>query len=191
MKSNHTFANKCLSAVLTILMVTMPFTLTGCGAPELIADINVAQEVAQSAGNILSASNPEAGAKLEQAAATLGELSKLVGQYDAAVAAGKPGIATQIQAITGTLTNNLSDILATVRVKNPELVEYITVAVAIGNSVVTTILAHLPANAGTVQAQAAIVAQSQALPTVPFKSHKDLKNAWNNKVKAAYPGAKI
>jgi hypothetical protein len=90
--------------------------------------------------------------------------------------------------VVGTLTANLTDVLATVHVKNPELVEYITVAVAVANSVVTIILSHLPSG---VKAQDTIVGQAAALPTVPFKSHKDLKAAWNNKVEAAFPQAVV
>lgn len=188
MKPNRTFAQKCLSVGLIALLAFLPLITTGCGTSELQSSITVAEQVVESAGNILSASNPAAGSLLLQAGGTLKELGALVAQYDAAVAAGKPGIATQIQAVVGTLTGNLTDILATVRVKNPELIEYITVAVAVANSVVTIILSHLPP--GT-KAQDTIVGQSAALPTVPFKNHKDLKAAWNNKVKAAFPSAVV
>jgi hypothetical protein len=187
-KRNGTFAQKCVAICLLAMMVALPMVTTGCGTSELQSSITVAEQVVESSGNILSASNPAAGALLLQSGGTLKELGSLVAQYDAAVAAGKPGIATQIQAVVGTLTANLTDVLATVHVKNPELVEYVTVAVAVANSVVTIILSHLPSG---VKAQDTIVGQAAALPTVPFKSHKDLKAAWNNKVKTAFPQAVV
>jgi len=181
---------KFASATLAILLFILPLGLAGCGASELVQSIDVARDVVSAAEGILSAGDPEAGEYLKEAGADLKLLADLVGQYDKAVAAGKPGIGAQIEGLTGALTANLTRILAAAHVKHPELVEYITVAVAIANSVVGTVIEHLPAN-GSWQRAVNVRAQSASLPTIPYSSPKDLKNAWNSAVSQAYPGAKI
>lgn len=179
-------------ALAVLLALTLTFSVAGCGTSELRQNIQTAQAITDAAAKILSASNPEVGTLLTQASGNLALLDTLVAQYEASVAAGKPGIATQIQAITSTLQGNLSQILAAVRVKNPELLEYIQVAVAIANSVVTIVISRLPAPPPEqAPLRATMQAKAQALPTVEFSSHKDLKQIWNDKVRTAYPKSKI
>jgi len=92
---------KFASATLALLLAILPIGLAGCGASELVQSIDVARAVVSAAEGILSASDPEAGGYLKEAAADLKLLADLVGQYDKAVAAGKPGIGAQIEGLTG------------------------------------------------------------------------------------------
>lgn len=184
----NSLANKCLTSSLVLCFL---LTSTGCplSLPELVKDINAAQVVAQSAGNILSAVNPTDGQVMLKIANELKGLSTEVSNFEKASGAAQNGIAAQIKVATDTLTADLSNILSLVNVHNPELTEYITVAVAIANSVITVVLQNLPA-AG-ISPQSKTLAQSAALPSVPWKTHKDLKATWNNKVKVAYPKATV
>jgi len=180
---------KLFSLGMALFMACFCILTTGCSS-EVQKTVNTAEAVLESAGNILSASNPADGAMVMRAAADFKEIGSLLDQYDKSVAAGKPGIATQIQAVTGTLQANLQTILGDVNVHNPELVEYITVAVAIANGVVSTIVANLPqAPPGATVAQSAV--NRGQLPVIQFKTHKDLANYWNGKVKDRFPKAMV
>jgi len=187
LRKSFKIVHSCFAAMLAGAMVV---SLVACSADEVVQVIDTARDVAQQTGNIVSAVNPEYGSQIQQVASGLGDLEMLVKQYEAAVAAGKPGIATQIQAVSNTAKANLAAILADAHVKDAEHVEYITLFVAIANSAIVEVLNHLPASQQTT-AQAAVLSTGQPLPTIPFKTHKDLKNAWNSKVKSQFPKAQI
>jgi hypothetical protein len=176
------------AVVLTCLMI---LSLTGCN--ELQSELSVAHDAIASAAGILQPVNPDYASKLTKVANDIAEVENLEAQYNAAAASAKPGIANQVQAVSATITANLKDILAAVNVHNPEMVEYISVGVAIANSVIVNIANHLPTTAQPATAQAATIGgvAQPALPTVPFDNYKDLKKAWNNKVAGKFPNAKI
>jgi len=178
---------KTLSVLLALVICV---TSVGC-KPEVYKTIETAEQVVSAAQQILSTSNPEAGAILVQVGSGLSTLDALLHQYDQSVAAGKPGIATQIQAVANTITANLSTVLSVVKVKNPELIEYITTAVAIANSVINVVIANLPTTSTAPAMARADGTVGGALPTVPFKNHKDLKKIWNDKIGGAFPKAKV
>lgn len=183
----------CMQAVIAVVMTClMILSLTGCN--ELQSELSVAHDAITSAAAILQPVNPDYAAKLTKVANDIAEVENLEAQYNAASATAKPGIAGQVQAVTSTMTANLKDILAAVNVSNPEMVEYISVGVAIANSVIVNIVNRLPSGpAPPVIAAAAVVggAAQPALPTVPYKTYKDLRKAWNDKVSTKFPNSKI
>lgn len=163
---------------LGMLMLGSVGLLTGCpGSDVVIAAIVAAAQIATAAAAILRPVNASAADLLTTVATDLGVIQKLYNQYEAAAVTAKPGIASEIQVALGTLTNNLAAILSAVKIGNPELVVYITVGIAVVNSAISIIIAHLPA------AQAAVAhAARAARPALPeitgAKNAADLKKAW-------------
>lgn len=178
---------------LGMLTLSSVSVLTGCpGSDVVIAAIVAAAQIATAAAAILRPVNPSTADLLTTVATDLGVIQKLYNQFETAVDAGsKVTIAGEIQAALGTLTNNLAAILSAVKIANPALVVYITVGIAVVNSAISIIIAHLPA------AQAAVAhaarAARPALPEVPgAKTAKDLKKAWKDaSIVAGHPEAVV
>jgi len=165
---------------------------TGCpkiGADQIVAGLQVGEEIWAAAIPIIAAGNPAAAGIMSLADVGLKDLLTLYNKFEAASATEKPGVAGQIHALLNTLTGNLSTVLADVHIKNPDLVKYIDIAVAVVNTGFGYLLKKLPT--GSVAAQSSIL-QTQALPVIPkAKSASDLKKAWNAAVGAAHPEAMV
>jgi hypothetical protein len=187
----HTLENKILAITLSaVLVLATPF-LAGCNTNELQASITVGVQVLEAANTILAPVDPQIGVTLIAAATDMKLLGTLIAQYDSAVASGKPGIQTQIEAVLNTLAGNLSAVLAATGTKNPELLKYIRVAVAVANSTIQIIVAHLPASPAPTVTQAAIINSTAGLTPAIQGDHKALKAAWNDAVRVNYPKAVI
>jgi len=107
--------------------------------------------------------------------------------------AGKETIASLIQATVSTISSNLASILDAVGVRNKDKIQYIAVAVAVVNSAVTIVLAHIQSPQNTMAAaQAMVTTSTSRLPVIDgAKSSKDLKNAWNHAVEKGFPNHKV
>jgi hypothetical protein len=170
------FTKKVLALVLCYLVVAL--TLTGCTTDQVIASINVADQIVISARTTFSTIDPEYNKYFDLVDSSLKEVSTLYASYEKATATTKPGIAGQIQAVIGTITSNLASVLATVKIKNPTLVTVVTAVVATANTAITLILANVPSATPPTSAQA-------QLPTVPnAKSSKDLKDYYNAAIRS-------
>jgi len=177
---------KFISAVLVCLMAFMP---VGCGADQIIAGLQTAQNVSTQAQKILAPVNPEVANIAGVVATDLGVIVKAYQDYDVAADGDKPTKAQLVLATAQSITNNLSAILDAVRIKNPQLLTEITIFVAVVNSALVVVLAKIP-NAG-LKTQAAIVG-NQGLPVIKnAKNAKDLKTAWNSAVSKSFPHNKI
>lgn len=176
-------AKKSLSLALALVMV---FT-SACNVDKVIASLRTADQVIVAAKGILAPVNPEVAGVMGQVSTDLELVVKAYEDYEKAAPGDKPTKAQLLEASISAIQTNLGAILNAIHVKNPELVEYIAVAVAVVNSAVTLVLSNLPQ---TVTAQRAL--QVSTLPIIAnAKSAKDLRNAWNSKISKAYPEARI
>lgn len=180
------FANKCLNSSLA-LVFALSVILAGCGADQIVAGLQTADLVAQSAIGILLPTNPEIASIMSAVDLDLKVVVKAYQDYDNALPANKAAAADLIKATVGTIQTNLAAILQAVGVKNPGLLRDINIAVAVVNSAVLIVLSKV---SGTT-AQTLMVS-GPSLPIVPgAKSAKDLKNYWNGNIQADFPKAKI
>jgi len=96
-----------------------------------------------------------------------------------------------LQATASAISANLVAILDGVHVKNPELITYVSVAVAVINSAITVLISSLPAQQAT-SARSATIQSHETLPLLRnAKKASDLKAAWNNVVKMEHPEAVV
>lgn len=169
------------------LILAVALTFSACGVDQVIAALQVADQVTKSAIPIVQPSNTAVSGVMTMVSSDLELVIKTYQDYESATPAEKPGKLALLQSTANAIQINLGGILDAISVKNPELRQYVAVAVAVVNSAVTVMLTKLP-SAGA-QARAA---QVSTLPTVQgAKSAKDLKNAWNNAVKTSHPESKI
>lgn len=188
MKINRTFAQKCLSVGLMVLMAFLPLITTGCGVDAVIAGLETADAVAQSAITILAPVNAPMAAVMGRVDVDLQTVVKVYQDYDSAVPADKATKAELVKATVGAIRGNLAAILSDVGVKNPGLFRDVNIAVAVVNSALVIVFSKVN---GTT-AQAAVLGGGPDLPViVGAKSAKDLKKAWNDAIKADFPKAKI
>jgi hypothetical protein len=173
------------------LILAVVLTFNACSTDSVIDGLKVADTVAQAAIPIISPVNQPLATVMQKVSSDLEIVVKTYQDYESAAPGDKPAKATLIKATASAIQGNLSDILAAIGVKNPEIKEYVSVAVAVVNSALVVVLAKLPAEPqSAVSARSAT--KSATLPTVEgAKTAQDLKNAWNNAIKTAYPGSKI
>lgn len=162
------------------------FGLVGCPkvtVDEVMDGLKVADGVAKGLIPIISPVNPQLATVMTRVSADLELIVKTYADYETAAGA-TPANADLIRATVGSIQANLSAILSAIGVKNPDLINYVSVGVAVINSALVAILAILPAKT---TAQAAEIGRPK-LPVVKgAKSAKDLKDAWNHSVASGYP----
>lgn len=170
------------------LLAVFAYVAIGCNVDQVIETLKVADSVTQKAIPIISPVNQEVATALTRVDTDVQLVIKVYGEYETAAPGDKPSKAELIRATAGAIQNNLRAILSAVGVKNPELVSYIQVAVAVVNSALEVVLGKLPPSVTppgpVVQARIPAV----PLPTIQgAKSAGDLKKAWNDQVRLAYP----
>jgi hypothetical protein len=177
------------------LAIAGPALLMGCkpkpGQPpvpvidQIIAGLKTADSVAQQLVPIIVAVNPEVARIAQKVDADIQLVIKVYTEYDTA-AGETPANADLLRATVGAIQANLSDILSAIGVKNPELLLYVRVGVAIVNTALLAVLSRLPAPAaGSVSR-----AHAQQVAELPVVSG-DLKATWNQAVEKAYPNSVI
>lgn len=190
----HKLRTKFLSCLLCTLLIALPMTTAGCNADSVIKTLDISVSVA---GNILvvlqsSGTSPEF---VTEAQGLLGNVKDgltaakaVYAAYESADAATKPSLLNTLQTTVGSIQTNLTTLLSSAHVKSPETIEYVTLAVAIINSALVTLIAALPNS--TVKSQAVVVGTT--LPVVVnARTPNDLKKAWNNKVNGKFQMAVI
>jgi hypothetical protein len=174
-------------AIFALLVPSMTVT-SGCSSDQVQASITVAAQVSTSAAQIIAPVNPEAGQLLTAVGKGISDAGTAYQDYLNAETSQKDAKGAELRAALSAIQGNLSSILADVRVKNPQLVQYITVGVAVVNTTVVLLLGLLNKSAPQATA-AAQSASASALPVLPAKNANDLKTAWNNACKNGYPQA--
>ncbi len=198
MKNQSTFAINNLdrrtfikrsAAMLALPMLPTFVLLEGCGADDIIAGLQVADNTTKAVDSILAPVDPEIAAVVMLVSSGVETIISTYKSYEAALPAGKPSIGQVLEATVSGIQANLKSILSGVGVKNPALLTEITVGVAVVNTALIALLSKVTGTAGTA-IRAAVI--GQGLPVVNgAKSASDLKNAWNNAVKRGFPKAKI
>lgn len=186
---------KILSLTLCyVLLACGIVSTTGCTSTQVQDTISVAAQVANSAAAIVTPVSPEYGALLSTVGTGLKDLSGLYSNYVSAAAADRPGIAGNIHAALSVISANLTTILADAHVKAPKLVQEIGVAVAVINSALSLVLAHIPASPATANVHARLRAQTGALPVITganANSAAGLAKEWNERVGQYHPAATV
>lgn len=173
-------------AIFALLVPSMAVT-SGCSSDQVQASITVASQVATSAAQIIAPVNPGAGQLLTAVGKGISDAGAAYQDYLNAEASQKDAKGAELRAALSAIQGNLSTVLADVRVKNPQLVQYITVGVAVVNTTVVLLLNLL--NKSAPQAASTQSAAASTLPVLPAKNANDLKTAWNNACKNGYPQA--
>lgn len=164
-------------------------SLNGCNEDQIIDGLKVALQVSNAAKSIIDPTNPQIGNFLGNLSKDLTTIIKTYNDYETNVA-DRPGKLVLIQATASAISVNLAAILEEAHVKNPELITYISVTVAIVNSAITVLINSLPQP--TVTQAVTVGKQVQTLPVLKnARKASDLKNAWNNIVKMEHPEAVI
>lgn len=180
--------SKLSMLLIAALLVPTVAGTSGCSSDQVQASITVASQVATSAAQIIAPANPEAAQLLTAVGKGIADAGVAYQDYENAEAGLKGTKAAALRAALAAIQGNLSTILADVRVKNPQLLQYITIGVAVVNTTVTLILNLVnkssPAPGPIVQS-----ASASALPLLPAKNANDLKKAWNDACKKDYPQA--
>jgi hypothetical protein len=185
MKVSRSIFAVLLAAVMAVLPVA-------CTSAQVQDTISTASAVLSSASAILTPIDPQLGSVLSAASSAFTDVGKAYSDYLAAAAADQGQKAAALRAALSAIQGNLAQLLSDLQVRHPELVEYITVAVAVANSAVILIVSHIGTGATASASTVRATAQTSSLPVVAgAKSAKDLRAAWNNKVKVAFPSAVI
>lgn len=181
---------KCFSILMAFVLAFTPMFITGCGVDQVIAGLQVADNVAKSSIAILAPVSPVMGDVLTRVSTDLETIVKAYQDYDAAIPSLKASKGDLIRATVKAIQGNLAAILQDAGVKNSGVIKEVTIAVAVVNSAITVLFNKVQFSELT-QAQSAMVG-SFNLPIVQgAKSAKDLKKAWNDAVAKTYPASKI
>jgi hypothetical protein len=180
-----------LSLLLVALTLISPVFTTGCTNTQVQDTLLVAEQVAENAAVVLQPLNPEAATALSKVDTALKAVGKTYGDYYAATE-DKPGKLILLQGAVNAVSANLHDLLNVAGVRNPEINLYVTAAVAIANTTINLVVAHLPKATQSV-AHVNTTMFGAPLPVVPGKpkSASDLANYWNSQVGALHPEAMV
>lgn len=167
--------------------------LLGCAKPkpgqpplvdQVIQGLQLADQVDQQLVPIMATVNPEVAAILTKIDADLQLVVKVYTEYDTK-AGENPTNAALLRATVSSIQTNLAAILDAIGVKNPKLITTVRVGVLIVNTALVAVLDRLPPPTTTVtQAQPVT-----SLGILPNQSVDQLKQTWNQQVKAEYPQA--
>jgi len=182
-------ASKVSMLVIFALLLPTAALTSGCNSSEVQASIKVASQVATNAAQIIAPANPGAAQLLAAAGKGISDAGTAYRDYLNSEAGLKDAKGAELQAALVAIQGNLAAILADVRVKNPEKLQYISVGVAVVNTTVTLILELI--NSKTSSAVTAQSAAASTLPLLPARNANDLKKAWNNACKNGYPQAVV
>lgn len=184
------FANKLLLTSLALCMALSSIFIVGCSVDQVIEALDTANAVIVAANVILAPANPAMGAVLGTVSGDLSLVAKAYQDYENALPADKANAGDTIRGIVATVQGNLAAILQNVGVKNPALVNDITKGVAIVNTALIALLTRVTTTSGAVSARSMVAGPD--LPVVSgARTAKDLKNAWNNQIRANHPEALI
>lgn len=168
---------KLVSLILVVLL------LAGCTSTEIADSFSVAEQALTATAAILQPVNPVLAAALTIGGTAVKSAYDTYSIYASAAPEDKATAAGRARTAINAAQQNLAQILAAAKIKNPELVTYVTAYVAVANTVLTLIYNHLP-KTGTA---AFMVAPN--LPVVQgAKSANDLKKFFNSQVP---PGSQI
>lgn len=190
---HKSFANKMLLTSLALCMALSSIFIVGCSVDQVIEALDTANAVIVAANVILAPANPAMGAVLGTVSGDLSLVAKAYQDYERALPADKANAGDTVRGIVATVQGNLAAILQDVGIKNPALVNDITKGVAIVNTALIALLTRVTttSTAGALSAHSAMV-PAVNLPVVSgARTAKDLKNAWNNQIRANHPEALI
>lgn len=166
--------------------------IAACNIDAVIASLNTAAAVADSAAGIVRSQDADAANVLQGIAKGLGDVVVVYQDYEKAAPGEKPGKLALLQSAVTAVQSHLPALLEDVRVKNPGLVRYVTVAVAVVNSALSIVMAKSFQSFPSTAAVARATIFTGNLPIVPgARSARDLAKAWNDTVKAEHPEAVI
>lgn len=189
MKDSKFVTRSVRMAALALLALTINMAIVGCTSSQIADSFAVAESALVSTSAILAPVNPGLAAVLKLGGVAVHDAYQVYTAYDSAPAADKATVAGRVRVAVLAAQQNLATLLADARIKNPELVVYVTAYVAVANTVLTLIVNHLPKQPSALRS----ASPAPALPTVPnAKSPEDLKKYFNSQVTAGgHPEAVI
>ena len=210
---------KCLSGILTILIVALPCVpLAGCGSSTIdivLQDLPVAVDIATSVINIVSPGNVELTKEVtEYAGKASGDLKlieSLITQYKANLASAPAGTLGQINTALNDAQSNLSAILQAVGVSDARVTAAVAaaigsvklilndVAILVQNSAPPAVTAKLFFGLGMPGVDFMGIVQDQKTPpraAVPHvhgseKTARQIAKEYNQKISKDFPNAKV
>lgn len=190
--SQGTVNSKISLILIGCLLIPCLGTTTGCSSKDFQASIAVSSQVATNAAQIIAPVNPKAAEILTAVGKGIADAGAAYQDYETADASVKDSKGAALRATLSAMQGNLATVLADVRIKNPEKLQYISIGVAVVNTTVVLILNQL--NKSPAETSSSVTAQSVSqsqLPVLAVKSSADLKKVWNNACKQGYPQAQL
>jgi hypothetical protein len=166
---------KLATFVLTCIVAMSTMTTTACNTDQVLADLNLALQIAVQIIPAVTAISPTDGAAIQRVSSmATGILTVIENDYKAYEASKAVTDLQKLQAALDAAKANLTNEIAAVRITDPVIVQKVTAWANLIYSVTDAILSAIEGNAAVSNASVRTLKLSRPLPSI-----KVLKQGWS------------